>query len=287
MYLSYNKMYYKLLTIIWIVSTVLVASEARFYKRDTILIEITNNKQKTMRPNLSDYLIERQNVMDEQHHRLLGSDIVLNEKEQMANEILMRAKLKEIDEGFQNPFNFAPARHLFEVLNKIKESEVFHIIEKMPKGAILHAHDTALVSADYLVTLTYRDNLWICNDTDKNAITFRFALEKPSPNNGYEWKSVANERSRIGNAEFDKMVRPYFTLFTNDPLTEFKDINDVWARFMKIFMAVEPLVTYAPVWRAYFKHALKEFYADGVQYLEFRGLLPPVSFFFSRILNRR
>ncbi|EDW05052.1 GH18002 [Drosophila grimshawi] len=43
---------------------------------------------------------------------------------------------------------------------------------------------------------------------------------------------------------------------------------------MEIFGLLDGLVMYAPVWGEYYYKALEEFYADGVQYLEFRSILP-------------
>jgi len=43
---------------------------------------------------------------------------------------------------------------------------------------------------------------------------------------------------------------------------------------MGIFNLLDGLLQYAPLWGDYYYNALKEFYADGVQYLEVRSVLP-------------
>lgn len=48
---------------------------------------------------------------------------------------------------------------------------------------------------------------------------------------------------------------------------------------MEIFMVFGSLVTYTEVWKDYYRQSLQESYDDGVQYLEFRGVLPEVCFF--------
>lgn len=233
------------------------------------------------RPTLEKYLAERQKLIENEYSVGFESDVELNDREKLANEVIKAAKAKEVDEGLKDPYRFKPARHLFEVLKDIRKSELFQIIQKMPKGGILHAHDTALCSTDYIITLTYLENLWQCSElnTKHRIKEFIFSLDEPSLKEGCEWKSVADVRKEIGAAKYDRLLRSLFTLYREDqnPRTQFKDINDVWNNFMDIFTLLGPIVTYAPVWKDYYTTALAEMYADGVQYLEFRGLLPPVN----------
>lgn len=233
------------------------------------------------RPSLDDYLAQRQKFVEDEFAVGFESDVELSDREKLANEVIKAAKAKEVDEGLKNPYRFKPARHLFEVLKDIRRSELFKILQRMPKGGILHAHDTALCSTDFVITLTYRDNLWQCSELNANhrIKQFLFSRDEPASSDGCEWKRVADVRTKIGPAKYDRYLRTLFTLYREDqnPRTQFKDINDVWSTFMDIFTLLGPIVTYAPVWKDYYKNALAEMYADGVQYLEFRGLLPEVN----------
>lgn len=238
--------------------------------------------------NVDDYYKIRAEFNDEEINSSLGGDIKLNSKEVLANRIIMNAKEKELNEGHINPFKFFPSRHIFEVLDTVNRSEVFRIIQKMPKGAILHSHDTYMNTADYAVSLTYWKNLWqrTVNNSDK-VEEFRFSRDQPknsnqnkidSDENNSTWRLVKEVRDEIGAKSYDKHIRQLFTLFDKNvhPLTQYKDINDVWNHFMDIKMKFEPIVTFAPIWKVYYKNALREMLNDGVQYLEFRGDLPKV-----------
>lgn len=231
------------------------------------------------RPSLAEYMSQRQTLVNQEYNMGFESDVRLTDNEKVANEIIMRAKKKEVDGGLSNPYSFNPSRHIFEVLQNVKDSDLFKILQKMPKGAILHSHDTSLCSADYLVSLTYWPNLWQCSENDK-IITFYFSTAQPAPeaSTNCTWTLVSEQRSRLGDAKYDEYVRKMFTLFNRDvhPKIQFRDINDVWQTMMQIFGRVTPLLGFAPVWKAYYKHALKEMYADNVQYLEFRSTLPTV-----------
>lgn len=61
-----------------------------------------------------------------------------------------------------NPDEFLPSKNFLTVIDKIEESEVFKIIKEMPKGAILHVHDTALTSHEFVYNATFRKNLYFC-----------------------------------------------------------------------------------------------------------------------------
>lgn len=233
------------------------------------------------RPTPTDYDAIREIFLSEQFNRSFGADLKLNSNELHANKIIMDLKGKELENGFNNPGNFAPANHIFNVLQQINDSKLFQIIKLMPKGGVLHAHDTALLSTDKIIEFTYRENLWLLGDVDeitsKESPRFLFHYKKPDPVNGKEWISVRDIRFQKGNTEFDAQLRKLFSLYTNDPYNDYKDINVVWKRFMNIFKVTGGIICYDEVWKAYYYQALQEFLDDGVQYLEFRGVLPKVS----------
>ncbi|KAM8708985.1 hypothetical protein ACLKA7_015883 [Drosophila subpalustris] len=226
------------------------------------------------RPSPETYKTVRNAFFNYEESRALGSDLELNTRELQANETIMKAKLTELSEGEITPHLFKPSQHIFNVLDAINKTELFQIVKRMPKGAVLHAHDTALCSTEAIIELTYRDNLWICQQPgDLSASAMRFAKEKPAaltePN--CDWSLLSEVRQKYGAAQVDKYLSERLTLY---PTTDFLDINDAWTRFMEIFTLLDGLLMYAPVWGEYYYKALEEFLADGVQYLEFRSLLP-------------
>ncbi|EFA00425.1 adenosine deaminase 2 [Tribolium castaneum] len=216
----------------------------------------------------ADYWSERAKLVTSDSSQAIGSSIILSPKEQEVNKILMNHKLKEYDDGFKNPRTFLPSIHFFKSKSGIEQSPVFDFIRKLPKGASLHSHDTALVSLDYLYNLTYRENLY--GSVVKNRLQLHF-FDKPPTS---DWELVADLRSR--NTSFDKFLKSQLSIIVDDPSSEYPSINDVWNRFAETFYTVFGLVAYRPVFQDYFYQTLKELYEDNVMYLEFRGLLPQV-----------
>lgn len=86
------------------------------------------------RPSFAKYQALRKSLLAEHLGRALGSDVVLSEQEEQFNSMLMDLKTDELSRGFENPFNFTPSRHFFDVVHTVEASPLFKLIRKMPKG---------------------------------------------------------------------------------------------------------------------------------------------------------
>lgn len=202
----------------------------------------------------------------------------LNDREQLANAVLMAAKNATLAAGLAEPSTFGCSRVFFDTIDPIHASTLFKIIHIMPKGGLLHGHDTGMASIDYLVSATYRDNLWQCiSPQTQRIVGLLFARTQPSNAAtsaspcAVPWTLTASARTQQGATAFDAFMRTHFTLRTGWPYT---DIDAVWNQFSGMFDLIGPLVTYAPVWGDYYRQMLQEALADNVQYVEFRAMLP-------------
>lgn len=96
----------------------------------------------------------------------MGGNIYLNPKEQMADEILLKLKEKAIQKGIQEPSTFPPSMHFFRAKALIEKDPIFDVIKRLPKGGLLHVHNSAAVSSEWIVrNLTYNsgDAIKMCN----------------------------------------------------------------------------------------------------------------------------
>jgi len=66
------------------------------------------------------------------------------------------------------------------------------------------------------------------------------------------------------------------TVVVDEPEKVYPTSNVIWSRFMNAFTSTFDLLTYAPVFKAYFYEALQQFHDDGVQYMELRSVFPTV-----------
>ncbi|XP_033088925.1 adenosine deaminase 2 isoform X1 [Trachypithecus francoisi] len=207
----------------------------------------------------------------------LGGPLVLNPKEEQANERLMTLKIAEMKEAMETLI-FPPSMHFFQAKHLIERSQVFNILRMMPKGAALHLHDTGIVTMDWLVrNVTYRPHCHICF-TSKGIMQFRFA--HPTPHTSEKcskWILLEDYRKRVQNVtEFDNSLLRNFTLVTQHPEVIYTNQNVVWSKFQTIFFTISGLIRYAPVFRDYVFRSMQEFYEDNVLYMEIRARLLPV-----------
>lgn len=76
-------------------------------------------------------------------------------------------KEKAIQKGIIDSKYYAPSMHFFHAKPLIDEDPIFEVMKKVPKGGVLHLHNSAGVSSEWVIkNLTYRDEVMICNHTD-------------------------------------------------------------------------------------------------------------------------
>ncbi|CAH0546065.1 unnamed protein product [Brassicogethes aeneus] len=220
----------------------------------------------------SSYWDDREKFIRKEKSRELGADLVLNEKEEKVNEILMNYKLRELDEGMLNPAGYLPAQHFFHSKKAMDKSKVFNLIQKLPKGASLHSHDTGIASEEFLLSLTHKENLYGC-ERGQNFL-LKFFKDNSSLDNSCQWKSL--KKMRAQRKDFEEFLRGKLSLVVADPMVKYPDLNSVWRAFINLFRNVGNMIGYKPVFQEYFYQVLKELHEDNVMYMEMRGLLPEV-----------
>jgi len=85
-----------------------------------------------------EYLEMREKLLGEEYRMQVGGTVNLSDAELGVNAILMEFKRKELEIGRSNVTNFPPAVHFFRAKELIDNSEVFRIIQYMPKGMLLN-----------------------------------------------------------------------------------------------------------------------------------------------------
>lgn len=220
----------------------------------------------------------KQLIEDEQARRIGGTGAGLTAEEKRVSDFLIEEKRKLVEDSRINSAPFPGKENFLKTKHRdfIRQSPAYKVIESMPKGGVLHVHDEAITSIDWLVkNVTYRDHLYLC---EKNSnLRFKFSNSPPVTSDCSPWTLVKTARANSRNAElFDRRIHASITMVTDEPSQAYPDVNSVWNKFMDYFGKVEGLMLYAPVFEDYLYEGLKEFRQDNVQYLEIRGLLPPV-----------
>uniref|UniRef100_A0A0C9RRA6 Adenosine deaminase n=1 Tax=Fopius arisanus TaxID=64838 RepID=A0A0C9RRA6_9HYME len=222
--------------------------------------------------NMDNYWLLRANLLHDEEVTSIGGRLAFKDGERNANDLLMTHKRAEIAEGFSNPRRFLPGRNFLEVRAEIEKSKVFQIIKKLPKGAVLHAHDTGIVHWEFVYNLTFRENLYICDNDGELSLHFF-----QTPSNTCDWKLLSDLRMNqtLGDS-LNERIKRKLTMLVENPNERYPDVDAAWTKFMDIFIFITPMLSYRPVWEDYYYQGLQELYDDNVLYLELRSTLPPV-----------
>ncbi|KAJ8688310.1 hypothetical protein QAD02_024105 [Eretmocerus hayati] len=245
-----------------------------------------------------DYWQRRAELLNEEQDRSIGARMNLSTaEERAANQFLMQAKYIELEEGQRDARKFLPKQNFLTVGKNVAKSRIFRMIEAMPKGAVLHAHDTAIVSWGWVYTnVTYRPNLYACvppgfgepgfpdQIDDNEQLMLRFFKNEPKPiersgnNPGCNWRLLQELRANDTRSPkaIDRAIMRRLTMIAPKPEEAYPTSDAAWDKFVGIFLFITPLLTYRPVYEDHFYQGLTELYNDNVLYLELRTTLPPL-----------
>ena len=96
-----------------------------------------------------DYLNQRKALLQKDSLLYFDNATVLNDKEQQLNQKLVALQQNMIADYKANHF-FPPARNFYQSKKHIEQTPLYKIIQKMPKGGILHLHSGAMGDAHWV-----------------------------------------------------------------------------------------------------------------------------------------
>ncbi|XP_017072135.2 adenosine deaminase 2 [Drosophila eugracilis] len=216
---------------------------------------------------------QRQIYVDMERRKRLGSGIILNPLEEEANDRLMA--VKQVDEEVHNlwrNYHSQPPpflRHL-----NITDTDLYAALKSMPKGGLLHVHDSGMLKMEILIELTYRENLWVCVNIDQGFEDFRFSkffpLIPPAEDYQCNWMLMSNFFEFESRTGFENRLRESLSV-----RPEGYETSSKLARHLRRHQRlIHGLITFRPIWRDFIYSMLNDFYTDGVQYVELRSSLP-------------
>lgn len=163
---------------------------------------------------LTGYEQARQAVLTAEEELMTGGHTYLSTLEAKVDDIFMEYKLGELSQGFRNSEQNAAALHFFKAKPLIDRSGVFRFLQKMPKGAVLHLHNTASVSSKWVVqNMSYMPGLLRCTtSTGRSVLTFRRTPQEHKCQSQYIRVSEERRNSidpQIYDQNFERLVNLY------------------------------------------------------------------------------
>ncbi|CAK3740746.1 adenosine deaminase family [Lecanosticta acicola] len=174
---------------------------------------------------------------------------------------------------------------------RMEKSQLWQIVKKMPKGALLHCHLDATGDMDWLIETAFATP-GICILADKSLHTaelrqnemfgFRFAKAENTSSGPPLWSESYTPCDRIpiavaaesfpqgGKEGFKKWLKSRITITEEESIAHHMGPNDIWRKFISCFAIVKGLHRYEPIHRALIRNMLKSLHADGIRWVDIR-----------------
>lgn len=175
----------------------------------------------------------------------------------------------------------------------MKKTKSWNIVKKMPKGALLHAHQDAMIDVDWLIDqvlategmamLTKGPGLFNAEALANGDLSFRYT-KKMSPDAASIWTqdyqnqwlvSVAEAAQCFpdgGIAGFRDWLKRRCTITLEESLEHHHGVDHVWRKFMSCFPPLNSMECYEPIFRASLQRLLHQLVDDGLRWVDFRSM---------------
>ncbi|KAL2435113.1 Adenosine deaminase 2-A [Exophiala dermatitidis] len=195
----------------------------------------------------------------------------------------------------KNGGNLYPGMMFTLARDRIETTELWKIIERMPKGALLHAHLDAMVDIDWLVDQVLAEK-GICilaseplSDRDKRNsgfLQFRYypeeEFQKKQKTQADIWDTTYHPNTPIPIREaqrsfpdddttFKKWLISRCTITTEESLCHHHGLDAIWRKFQSTFPVIGAMLFYEPIFRRAIARLLGQLAADGITYVDFRA----------------
>lgn len=200
----------------------------------------------------------------------------------------------------QNDGNLYPGMMFSLAQERAEGTELWRCLERMPKGALLHAHMDAMFDIEFLVDENLREK-GLCIlapealTPERRAIMvgrnvppsfqIRYYSDADLSKVNYKgmsiWKSsyVPNTPIPIREAQryfpdddttFKKWLISRCRLGIEESLQHHHGLDAIWRRFQSTFPVVEQLLFYEPIFRRALQRMLKDLVKDNIMYVDMR-----------------
>ncbi|KAK0728510.1 adenosine deaminase family protein [Lasiosphaeria miniovina] len=178
---------------------------------------------------------------------------------------------------------------------KMESTNLWKIVRRMPKGALLHSHCDAMVDFDYILELLLTtpgmhiacpgSHLATAEARKEEGVSIQFRAINHTE--GSLWKDdykpgtfvlmtkAADDYPDGGRSGFLEWLKSRCTINQADALEQHHGVAEIWRKFVKCFEVIGAMIHYEPIWRAFLQRLMSQLVEDGVYWVEIRFAWPP------------
>ena len=174
---------------------------------------------------------------------------------------------------------------------RMESSKLWKIVKKMPKGALLHCHLSAMSDYDLLIEqvleteglcISANASLSDQDALEKTSFVFRHMSQSASADVSI-WSSTYNANDYIpvvkaaeafpdgGRAGFKKWLKSRMTVTSEHSVKHHLGPNEVWRKMLSCFPIVDSIIRYEPLFRKFIRKLLQQLNEDGVRWVDIRS----------------
>ncbi|KAF2112106.1 hypothetical protein BDV96DRAFT_581128 [Lophiotrema nucula] len=199
---------------------------------------------------------------------------------------------KEYEDSLESEYvDIFPGMMFSIARERITKSKLWKIIQKMPKGALLHCHLEAMVDVDWALGEAFATE-GVCVRSDvplssPQALTkgkFSFTYSKTRAKDDVSiWSDAYTSETPVpinaaadsfaegGRKGFVEWIHSRVAITAEEHLKHHEGPNEVWRKFMSCFPVLGSLIYYEPIYRKFIRRLLKQLLDDGVYYVDLRS----------------
>jgi adenosine deaminase CECR1 len=214
------------------------------------------------------YAKKRHELLEDLYRGSFCADIQLNAAEWLVDAHLKTLRSNELA-AYRTSGTPLMARPFLSVKRQIRQTPVYAVLQRMPKGGLLHVHSISLGRADWVVDkASQRPDcyiLWGTNGTPNlGRFTFHDAIEIATNAQFAGYVRGTKLRAQLGPETFREQILQLITL-RNGQLG--------WEGFLNCLNLIANVSGMPRVGRDYYRDTFEWLYDDGVSYIEMRSSL--------------
>jgi adenosine deaminase CECR1 len=210
-------------------------------------------------------------IAGHQQARFCADEMLTDQEQRVAARL--REHVAAYFESNRKSKDFGPTLPFYAAKAEITTNDAFQLLRKMPKGALLHAHLTAVGRMDWVITnaLTLSNCYvyWPADDPRARGHLKFMTPQEAATNANYFLVSQVAAAFDARNGTFAEALRAALTLGADDANTG----RRAWEELGSLFGRTGDFIRYRPIFTNYLLDAFQTLWDDGVYYVELRDSL--------------